>query len=551
MSHVDEAGDIKANAPEKRDLLGSPLARAAFEAAAEGLLVLDASGTVLAVNGSFCRLYGIDAEETIGRHHSAFTDRLRVERLGEQIGPDDWVTLRALRGQKASGLLQRIHNLSNGREFVARCGAAPFFVEGRLVAATITVEDVTEEVADRDALREQATRFQAVLAAERAVNDVEGEYEALLNAAVDQAGHLTQADGACVEIQDGDEMVYHAAVGLVAPFVGLRLPASGSLSGLTVQTNTPTLCVDCETDPRVDRNACRKIGARSMALVPLRYGRRSFGVLKVMSAAPNAFTENDLSTLALFAGFLGATVARARANQALRESEAELERRVEARTEELARANRDLDEFAHSVAHDLRSPLRTIVATSRGLLEDLEDRLRDEERSALDRQSRAALRLSRIVDDLLGFAKLARAEPCRTAFDLTGLARRIGEDVASRRPGCQILVAEGLRAEGDPSLIGYALTNLIDNACKFSPNGGQVTVGEESGVFFVRDQGVGFDMAYAGRLFTAFERLVGQSQFEGTGIGLANVKRIVEKHGGRVWAESAPGQGATFFFTLA
>lgn len=546
MSQVSEAPGAQGQDP-----LGSPLARAAFEAATEGLLVLDPQGIVLALNGAFCRLYGVEAAQTVNRHYSTFTEQIEVERLGEHIGPDDWVTVRALRGESAAGLIQSIRNLQTGRTFVARCGAVPFFQDERLVAATITVEDVTEELADRQALREQAARYEAVLAAEREVNDVDGDdYHALLNAAIEQAAILTGADGACVEIQEGDEMVYEAGVGLAARFVGLRLAAGNSLSGRTVRDGVPTLCTDCETDDRVDREACRRIGTRSMGLVPLRYDRRSFGVLKVLAVEANAFDEDDLRTLGLLAGFLGAAIGRGRATLALRRSEAELERRVQERTEELSRANRDLDEFAYSVAHDLRSPLRAIVATSRMLIEDIGDRLTADERSALLRQDRAGLRLARIVDDLLGFARLAKAEPRRVAFDLTDLARKVAEEVTARRPTCRITVADDLRAEGDPNLVGYVLTNLLDNACKFSPEGGEVTVARTPDAFFVQDQGVGFDMSHAGRLFTAFERLVGQSEFEGTGVGLANVKRIVEKHGGNVWAESAPGQGATFFFTL-
>jgi signal transduction histidine kinase len=116
--------------------------------------------------------------------------------------------------------------------------------------------------------------------------------------------------------------------------------------------------------------------------------------------------------------------------------------------------------------------------------------------------------------------------------------------------GNDVRVQAGMLASADPSLLRLVLQNLIDNACKFSPNGIPVEVGCIDGRFYVRDQGVGFDMAYADKLFQPFERLVGQSEFPGTGIGLANVKRIVERHGGRVWAESAPGQGATFWFTL-
>ncbi len=238
-----------------------------------------------------------------------------------------------------------------------------------------------------------------------------------------------------------------------------------------------------------------------------------------------------------------------KAEKALREANERLERAVAERTQELVRANRDLDQFAYSVAHDLRAPLRSIVSSSRMLAEDAGERLSDEERATLDRQVASALRLAKIVDDLLGFARLADAQPRKEAFDMTALARRVAGEVVAQRSGCVVQVQDGMGAQGDPSLVGYVLTNLLDNACKFSPRGSAVRVGEAEGAFFVRDRGMGFDMAHAHKLFVAFERLVGQ-EIEGTGVGLANVRRIVEKHGGRVWGESEPGKGATFWFTL-
>jgi signal transduction histidine kinase len=267
---------------------------------------------------------------------------------------------------------------------------------------------------------------------------------------------------------------------------------------------------------------------------------------------PRVWTEEEIELLENVAERCWEAVERARAERALREANEGLERRVEARTEELTRANRDLDEFAYSVAHDIRAPLRAIVSTSRILIEDMADRLRDEEREALERQAKNGVRLARIVDDLLGFARLAHVELNKQAFDLSALARTTAEDVARRWPhGCAVEVQEGMEAMGDPSLVGYALTNLLDNACKFSPGGGRIQVGERDGVYSVRDEGVGFDMAHAHKLFVAFERLVDQETFQGTGVGLANVKRIVERHGGRIWAESEPGKGSTFSFTLA
>jgi PAS domain S-box-containing protein len=228
---------------------------------------------------------------------------------------------------------------------------------------------------------------------------------------------------------------------------------------------------------------------------------------------------------------------------------ADLERRVQERTRELEFANREMEGFNYTVAHDLRGPLRTIVSTSRILAEEAQGVLSAEQLRLLERQAVNATHLARLLDDLLVYSRISRQDVRREEIDLTDLARRVAELACEGRID-DLTIAEDLRAEADPSLLRLVLQNLLENACKFSPQGGTITFGHDDAAFFVRDTGVGFDMAYARKLFEPFERLVRQDEFPGTGIGLANVKRVVERHGGRVWAQSKPGEGATFWFTL-
>jgi len=230
----------------------------------------------------------------------------------------------------------------------------------------------------------------------------------------------------------------------------------------------------------------------------------------------------------------------------------ELERRVEARTADLSQAIEELEGFTYTVAHDLRTPLRAIVATSRLLEEDHRDRLDDDGQGLLKRQAKAARRLGDLIDDLLRLSRINRHEMQLEPLDLTTIVRELATEVAARTPESQVVfeVEEGLTAVGDERLIRLALQNLVENAVKFSPNGGAVRVGSKDGAFFVADQGIGFEMQYAHKLFRPFERLHRDDEIPGTGIGLANVDRAVRRHGGRVWAESTPGQGATFYFTI-
>lgn len=310
---------------------------------------------------------------------------------------------------------------------------------------------------------------------------------------------------------------------------------------------------DVTKDPRFSGMPEGHLPVRSYLATPVR-GRDGavLGGLLFGHSDVGRFGPEQQDLVESFAAQASVAYENAVLYERLRDAKEGLERRVEERTAELTRANRDLNEFSYSVAHDLRAPLRAIVSTSRILLEDAGERLNEEEREALERQATNAVRLAKIVDDLLGFARLAKADLRKVPFDFSRIARTAADEVTRRREGnCGVEVQDGIQAVGDPNLLGYVLTNLIDNACKFSPNGGRVQVGQSDGAFFVRDQGIGFDMQHAHKLFVAFERLVGQERFEGTGVGLANVKRIVERHGGRVWAESQPGHGSTFYFTLA
>lgn len=250
--------------------------------------------------------------------------------------------------------------------------------------------------------------------------------------------------------------------------------------------------------------------------------------------------------------------ARKRAEEQVRQLNAELEQRVRDRTAELEASARELDAFAYSVSHDLRAPLRSLHGFSEVLLADYAGGLDDQGREYLQRIQANVTRMGRLIDDLLRLSRVTRTGLKRERVDIGAQATEIIDELRSAEPGrcLQTVVADDLVTTGDPHLIRLALENLLANAWKFTGKREQGTIAvgavRQSGgqVFFVRDNGAGFDMAYAGKLFNPFQRLHPASEFEGTGIGLAIVQRILSRHGGRIWAESEPGKGATFFFTL-
>ncbi len=235
-----------------------------------------------------------------------------------------------------------------------------------------------------------------------------------------------------------------------------------------------------------------------------------------------------------------------------------LEELVAARTAELEAANHELETFSYSVSHDLRTPLRALDGFVGALVEGYPDQFDEKGRHYLDRIQIAARRMGQLINEILDLSRLSRRELKVTHVDLTALAREVVAELAAAEPGraVEVSVADGMAAAADPVLFRSVFENLVGNAFKFTSRrpDARVEIGrmhqDAEPVFFVRDNGVGFDMRWAEKLFTPFQRLHGPAEFPGTGIGLATVHRIVTRHGGRVWPESSLGSGATFYFTI-
>ncbi|CAN5511115.1 hypothetical protein BH11ARM1_BH11ARM1_09830 [soil metagenome] len=242
--------------------------------------------------------------------------------------------------------------------------------------------------------------------------------------------------------------------------------------------------------------------------------------------------------------------------QVLAVMNAALEERVKERTAQLLLSNEQLQGFTYSVAHDLRQQIRGISVNASIVLEDASDILPAETQNNLTRLVHSSKQLGYLVDNLLGYARLTALTPKATPLDMSEIAREVSRYVIDQEnvnPRIRFVIAPDLVSVGDHAMVQIVLENLINNACKYSAltESPVVEVGQDDKGFFVRDNGIGFDMQYVNKLFVPFERLHGDDEYAGTGIGLANVKRIVEKHGGKVWADSSPGKGAIFHFTLS
>jgi signal transduction histidine kinase len=339
----------------------------------------------------------------------------------------------------------------------------------------------------------------------------------------------------------------------VGPGVRFPLVFMGEVAGLR---RGEAQLVDTAALPAgPDRDALLASGVRYYMVVPMRAGGELLGAISF--GGPQArFPPEQLTIAREVAAQLAIAVTQARLYERVKRHAAELDARVRERTAELQVANRELESFSYSVSHDLRSPLRAVDGYSRMLEEDHAARLDAEGLRLLGVVRRETARMGRLIDDLLEFSRLGRKQFAAAPVDMRALVREVVAQLEPEYPAARIEVGELPHAYGDAALLRQVWVNLLGNALKYSAKGPapRVTVSgaarEAEVEYEVSDNGVGFDMQYAGKLFGVFQRLHAADKFPGTGVGLAIVQRIVARHGGRVWAEGKPDAGARFGFSL-
>ena len=386
------------------------------------------------------------------------------------------------------------------------------------------------------------------------------DLDALLHQAVDLIGDAFGYYSVILRLVAGENLLLGAATLPVAQRLEkdtrLRIGFEG-ITGWVAGSGEPLLVPDVSQEPRY-RETLGEPKTQSELAVPIKLKDVVIGVLDVQSTKLAAFSEEDVIVLQTLADQLAVAIENAKLYERVRGYAAELEQRVVERTAELAAVNKELETFAYSISHDLRAPLRHINGFSRILLENHFDDLDEAGQGYLHRVRAASKRMGRLIDDMLKLSRTTRGELRHQRVNLSDLAHEIAKGLQRTQPEREVefVIQPEVIVDGDLPLLRAVLENLIGNAWKFTSQHPSariefgITEHEGQRAYFVRDDGAGFNMDYADKLFSAFQRLHRTTKFPGTGVGLATVQRIIHRHGGQVWAEGAVEEGATFYFTL-
>lgn len=494
---------------EEQLRLGELTYKGVFDAASDAILVLDRQSLVITdVNRSGCEQYGYRREEMLGK------------KLADLLAEPE-KSSSSLAWESGRIPLQH-HRTKNGTVFPVEIVASSFSRKGKEYLVGI-VRDISDRKRSEQALRQSEERFRAL-------------YE-------DNPSMYFIVDGEGTVLSVNRYGAEHLGYG-VNELVGKSV--------LDVFHNDDKAVVaerlqDCfRQHDTVAEWELRQLHKNGSLIWVREYVR---GVRAGDGQAAALIVCDDITE-------------RKKAEQKIQQLNAELESRVAERTRQLQVANRELEAFSYSVSHDLRAPLRAISGFSEALLADYSDRLDEQGLHYLTRINVASQRMGHLIDALLSLSRIMKKELHLSAINLSELAQQVMAELSNANPKRQVefVVKLGLKASADPGLIRIVLENLIGNAWKYTAKREQARIefgsialpGDGSQqAFFVRDNGVGFDMAYAGQLFRVFQRLHSKKEFEGEGIGLTTVFRIVQRHGGKVWAEGAVNEGACFYFTTS
>ena len=518
----------------------------------DAILMYDKEMNVHRANPSFANDYGFDP---VGLNLKDIIQRVSCRFLdGRPLVLSEQPTSRALHGEKVAKMYYAVIR-GDGATAIVETSSRPMYV-GDNIMGTVTVwHDITESKLNDavNASRLHLVQFSLTHSLDELLEETLNEAEKLTGSVIGFY-HFVEDDQISLTLQNWSTST--KAVFCKAEGKGLHYPIDEAgvwvdcvRQGKAVIHNDYASLPNRRGMPEGHATVIREL------VVPVFRGKKISAILGVGNK-PGNYTEKDVTTVSLLADMALEIAERKKAEDKINELNRDLEQRVNERTEQLEAANKELESFSYSVSHDLRSPLRAIDGFSHILLDDYADKLDEEGKRLLNVVRDNTNRMGQLIDDILKFSRTGRLEITFSEIDMEGLAREV---VAELQPadGKLLMEIEHIpSAKGDRAMMHQVFVNLLSNAIKFSrfknpamiKVGGSIEGGEA--IYYVRDNGAGFDMQYAEKLFGVFQRLHGVDEFEGTGIGLAIVKRIITRHGGRVWAEGKLNEGATIYFAL-
>lgn len=491
-------------------------------------------------------IFGVDKNSFDGN----LTDIIK-----KAINPDDW---EAVENANRSVILYKkpipveyriIHNNGDVRTVYAEAGELILDENN----SPMLLSGIVEDISDRKRSEDEIKYINAILGnLINVIRDLAAarNRETVFATVRTSARRLMNADGASFVLRDGDMCHYIDEDAIHPLWKGQKFPIGECISGWVMTNGKPAIIEDINNDNRTPNELYSTTFIKSLVMVPI--GRiEIFGAIGTYWAKKHIPSPKEMDILTTLAD--ATTIAIENIN-----FYSELEDIVEQRTAALERANQELESFSYTVSHDLRAPLRHINGFVEMLYREADNALSEKARHYMDVISKSAKRMGTLIDDLLSFSRMGKSEFSIRKIDMNIIINEVLKDFTMELSQKYIIVKqESLPiVQGDQAMLRVVLNNLLSNAIKFSAKSDtpEIKIGHNSinkeEVFFVKDNGAGFDMRFADKLFGVFQRLHSESEFEGTGIGLATVKRIINRHGGKVWAEGKPGEGACFYFSL-
>lgn len=516
--------------------------RILYETMTQGVVYQSSNGYITSANPAAERILGLSLDQMQGRT-SMNPEWRAIREDGSDLPGSEHPAMVALRTRKpVLEFIQGIFNPRINAHVWMRVDSIPQFKgNSKIPNQVISIfSDITVQLGLNERLRDLVSAVKNLSSAHT--------LDEIQKIAATSARILTKCDGATLVLREGDTC-YYAGEDAISPlWKGQKFPISDCISGWVMLNKTVAIIPDIYNDKRVPIETYKSTFVKSLAMIPVNMESPIAAIGNYWNT-PHTPSELDIQLLQTLAD----AAAKAIENVLLLR---DLEHRVRCRTFELESAVKELESFSYSVSHDLRAPLRAIDGYVRILMENFSTTLGDEGKRICNVISDSARNMGKLIDNLLAFSRLGKASMELSNIDMKQMVEELFKEISTATEHVAFEVGSMPSATGDPALVRQVWTNLISNAVKFSSKNESVKIKvkaeirDEEVIYSISDNGVGFDMKYTDKLFGVFQRLHSQKEFEGTGVGLAIVQRIISRHGGKIWAEAELGKGATFFFTL-